>query len=277
MPKILVVDDDRTTRHLLALQLRGAGYSVTQAGNGKQALERVRRQAFDLVLLDVWMPGMDGLELLARLRDEPSRPRVVVMTADDASETLLHAIRQRAYRFLSKPVEPKQLIEVVRSVLAAGPEARPIEVVSARPDWVELLVPCQRESAERIREFLAHLDSDLPEDVRTRVGQAFGELLMNAIEWGGKLDPSQTVRISYLRARRMLLYRIQDPGQGFSFEGLEHSALANPEDRPTEHMLVRESRGLRPGGFGLLMARQLVDELLYNEKQNEVVFIKYLD
>ncbi len=277
MAKILVVDDDRTTRHLLALQLRGAGYSVTQAGNGKQALERVRRQAFDLVLLDVWMPGMDGLELLARLRDEPSRPRVVVMTADDASETLLHAIRQRAYRFLSKPVEPKQLIEVVRSVLAAGPEARPIEVVSARPDWVELLVPCQRESAERIREFLAHLDSDLPEDVRTRVGQAFGELLMNAIEWGGKLDPSQTVRISYLRARRMLLYRIQDPGQGFSFEGLEHSALANPEDRPTEHMLVRESRGLRPGGFGLLMARQLVDELLYNEKQNEVVFIKYLD
>ena len=277
MPKILVVDDDRTTRHLLALQLRGAGYSVTQAGNGKQALERVRRQAFDLVLLDVWMPGMDGLELLTRLRDEPSRPRVVVMTADDASETLLHAIRQRAYRFLSKPVEPKQLLEVVRSVLAAGPEARPIEVVSARPDWVELLVPCQRESAERIREFLAHLDSDLPEDVRTRVGQAFGELLMNAIEWGGKLDPTQTVRISYIRARRMLLYRIQDPGQGFSFEGLKHSALANPEDRPTDHMLVRESRGLRPGGFGLLMARQLVDELLYNEKQNEVVFIKYLD
>jgi anti-sigma regulatory factor (Ser/Thr protein kinase) len=138
-------------------------------------------------------------------------------------------------------------------------------------------VPCQREAAERIREFLAHLDSDLPEEVRTRVGQAFGELLMNAIEWGGKLDPNQTVRISYLRARRMLLYRIQDPGQGFSFEGLAHSALANPADRPTDHMLVRESKGLRPGGFGLLMARQLVDELLYNERQNEVVFIKYLD
>jgi anti-sigma regulatory factor (Ser/Thr protein kinase) len=162
-------------------------------------------------------------------------------------------------------------------VLAARAELRPIEVVSARPDWVELLVPCQRESAERIREFLAHLDSDLPDDVRTRVGQAFGELLMNAIEWGGKLDPSQSVRISYLRARRMLLYRIADPGQGFSFEGLAHSALANPDDRPTEHMQVRESKGLRPGGFGLLMTRQLVDELLYNEQQNEVVFVKYLD
>ena len=246
MSKILVVDDDRTTRHLIALQLRGAGYTVAEASDGRRALERVRREAFDLVLLDVWMPGMDGLEVLERLRDAPSRPRVVMMTADDASETLLRAIRQHAYRYLAKPIEPAQLIEVVRSVLAAGPELRPIEVVSARPDWVELLVPCQRESAERIREFLARLDTDLPEDVRNRVGQAFGELLMNAIEWGGQLDPTKTVRISYLRARRMLLYRIADPGQGFSFEGLEHSALANPPDRPTEHMLVREDKGLGP-------------------------------
>jgi anti-sigma regulatory factor (Ser/Thr protein kinase) len=75
----------------------------------------------------------------------------------------------------------------------------------------------------------------------------------------------------------MLLYRIADPGQGFRFEGLAHSALANPPDRPTEHMAVREEKGLRPGGFGLLMTRQMVDELLYNEAQNEVVFVKYLD
>ena len=60
MKKILVVDDDRTTRRLLALQLRGAGYTVAEASDGRRALERVRREAFDLVLLDVWMPGMDG-------------------------------------------------------------------------------------------------------------------------------------------------------------------------------------------------------------------------
>lgn len=277
MKNILVVDDDRTTRRLVALQLRRAGYGVAEAGDGKKALARVGREAFDLVLLDVWMPGMDGLEVLGRLREAKERPRVVMMTADDASETLLRAIREQAYRYLAKPIEPAQLLEVVRAALESGPELRPIEVVSARPDWVELLVPCQRESAARIRDLLAHLDADLPEDVRSRVGQALGELLMNAIEWGGKLDPTKNVRISYLRARRMLLYRIADPGQGFSFEGLAHAALANPADKPTEHMKVREGKGLRPGGFGLLMARQLVDELLYNEKQNEVVFVKYLD
>jgi anti-sigma regulatory factor (Ser/Thr protein kinase) len=200
-----------------------------------------------------------------------------MMTADDTPETLLKAVRQHAYRYLTKPVDPKPLLELVRSALAAGPEVRPIEVISARPDWVELLVPCDREAAERIQDFLARLDSDLPEEVRTRVGYAFRELLMNAIEWGGRLDPTKTVRISCLRARRMILYRIADPGKGFTFEGLSHAALSNPPDRPLDHFAVREEKGLRPGGFGLLTARQMVDELLYNEAQNEVVFVKYLD
>ena len=277
MPRILVVDDDRTTRELLRLQLRSAGYTVETVGDGETALSRVRRKKFDLVLLDVWMPGMDGLAVLARLGEEPSKPRVVVMTADDTSETLLRAIRAQAYRFVTKPVEPRDLVKLVRATLDSTANVRPIEVVSARPDWVELVVPCEREAAERLQEFMSHLDTDLPADVRSSVGQAFRELLMNAIEWGGKLDPHQTVRISYLRARRMLLYRIADPGKGFSFEGLTHSALNNPPDQPIEHAIEREKKGLRPGGFGLLMARQTVDELLYNEAHNEVVFVKYLD
>jgi CheY-like chemotaxis protein/anti-sigma regulatory factor (Ser/Thr protein kinase) len=276
LARILVVDDDRTTRELLRVQLRSAGFSVETAADGSAALERVRRKKFDLVLLDVWMPGLDGLAVLARLREEPSRPKVIVMTADDTSQTLLKAIREHAFKYVTKPVEPKALVEMVRGALASK-QTRPIEVVSARPDWVELLVPCDREAAERIQEFMAQLDTDLPGDIRSSVGQAFRELLMNAIEWGGKLDPSQTVRISCLRARRILLYRIADPGKGFSFEGLTHSALSNPPDQPMEHSAEREKKGLRPGGFGLLMTREMVDELFYNEAQNEVVFIKYLD
>jgi CheY-like chemotaxis protein/anti-sigma regulatory factor (Ser/Thr protein kinase) len=277
LARILVVDDDRSTRELIRLQLRGAGHVVETAGDGAAALDRVRRRAFDLVLLDVWMPGMDGLEMLARLRDAPSRPRVVVMTADDTSQTLLRAIREHAYRYVTKPFEPKEILALVDEVLAAKPEVRPIEVVSARPEWVELLVPCERDAASRIQDFLAHLDSDLPEDVRSNVGHAFRELLMNAIEWGGKLDPSRNVRIACLRTRRMVLYRIADPGQGFSFESLTHAAVTNPPDRPMDHTESRERKGLRPGGFGLLMAQQMVDELVYNEAHNEVVFVKYLD
>ena len=73
MSKILVVDDDPTTRHLITHQLRRAGYTVADAADGQKALERVRREPFDLVLLDVWMPRMGGLELLERLRRRKPR------------------------------------------------------------------------------------------------------------------------------------------------------------------------------------------------------------
>jgi anti-sigma regulatory factor (Ser/Thr protein kinase) len=71
--------------------------------------------------------------------------------------------------------------------------------------------------------------------------------------------------------------RVKDPGTGFSLEELKHAALANPEHEPFRHMEEREARGLRPGGFGILMAKGLVDDLYYNEQGNEVLLIKYLD
>ena len=85
------------------------------------------------------------------------------------------------------------------------------------------------------------------------------------------------MRIACLRAKRMLMYRIADPGPGFNIDNLPHAAIGQPPDDPIAHMQVREEKGIRPGGFGLLMVRASVDELLYNEKRNEVVFVKYLD
>lgn len=274
-PTILVVDDDRITRHLTRATLAKAGYAVRVAKDGAEALSRLRGRKFDLVLLDVWMPRMDGLAVLDRMKRLKTRPRVVVMTSDDAPGTLLKAIRRQAHQYVHKPVEPATLVSIVREALKSAAEP-PIEVVSARPDWVELVVPCTREAADRLHSVMAHLETDLPEDVRESVGYAFRELLMNAVEWGGKLDPKRTVKISYLRAKRMLLYRIADPGSGFSMEGLDHAAISHP-DNPIEHMQIREDKGLRPGGFGILMVRAKVDELIYNETQNEVVFVKYLD
>ena len=72
--------------------------------------------------------------------------------------------------------------------------------------------------ADRIQQFVMQLDTDLPEPVRESVAQAFRELMTNAIEWGGKLDPQRKVRISCVRAKRMLLYRIADPGEGFDID-----------------------------------------------------------
>jgi CheY-like chemotaxis protein len=274
MKHVLVVDDDRVTRHLLRTVLEEGGYRVTTAADGTTALEEARK-APDLILLDVWLPGMSGLDVLERLQSEGLRPRVVVMTSDDTPETMLQALRGQALRYVAKPIDRADLLSLVETVLSKH-AVDGIEVVSASPNWVELVVPCDRAAATHIEGFLAHLDADLTADVRESVGYAFRELLLNAIEWGGRLDPSRKVRIAYLRAKRMLLYRIADPGPGFRLEDLQHAAITHPGD-PIAHMQAREEKGLRPGGFGLLLVSAKVDELLYNEARNEVVFVKYLD
>ena len=274
MKRILVVDDDRTTRHVLQRVLTGAGFSTSVAKDGLEALKALRAGRYDLLLLDVWMPRMNGLDLLARLRTRKNRPRVIVMTSDDTPETLLTAVREQAFTCVHKPVDSSALVGTVREALESPP-LPPIEVISARPEWVELVVPCAREAVERIQPVMARLDATLDPDVRESIGYAFRELLLNAVEWGGRLDPNRTVRIACLRSKRMLLYRIADPGPGFNIDDLPHAAIG--QSTPIAHSQVREEKGLRPGGFGLVTVRAIVDELLYNEKRNEVVFVKYLD
>jgi anti-sigma regulatory factor (Ser/Thr protein kinase) len=74
-----------------------------------------------------------------------------------------------------------------------------------------------------------------------------------------------------------MVFRVRDPGAGFRQESLSHAAYTNSSDDPTAHIRQRQQEGMRPGGYGLLLASGTVDELIYNEIGNEAVLIKYLD
>jgi len=273
--RILLVDDDRGLCLALSTLLNDEGHVVETAGDGPEALALLRERAFDIVLLDIGLPTMSGLDVLEQARAIATPPLVIMMTADDTSETVLESVRRQAFRYLRKPFPPKAIVDVVHDALGAA-AGLSFEVVSARPEWLELIAPCSLEMADRIHSFVLQLEAHLPEGVREAVAYAFRELLMNAVEWGGKLDPNRKVRISCVRAKKMLLYKIADPGEGFDIDGLRHAAIAHPDD-PIRHLQVREEQGLRPGGFGLALTRSLVDELIYNEARNEVIFVKYLE
>lgn len=274
--KVLIADDDAATRHGVSKLLEKAGFDVSEVADGIAALNAIEEKQYDLVFLDIWMPHLSGLEVLARIRTGTSRPKVIIMTSDGTSETLLRAVKEQAYDYLGKPFPPRQAVEVAQRALSAN-QAPAIEVLSACPHWVELLIPCTREAAARIQTFMMKLEADLPDKVRDTIASSFRELLLNAVEWGGQFDPNRKVRIASVRSPRMLMFRIADPGPGFSFSGLSHAAVGQPESDPIAHMSVRDERGIRPGGFGILMTKAAADELLYNESQNEVMFIKYLD
>ena len=272
--QLLVVDDDPSIHDLIGLALRSQNVKIAHSETAADGFMRIAEAPFDLILLDLGLPDLHGWDVLAGLRKISSDLRVIVITADDTPENLLRAIRENAYNYLRKPFTLSDLEDLVARALSAKTDPA-IEVLSAKREWLELSISCTRESAERIDHFVRQLDANLGLELMQPVAQAFRELLMNAVEWGGGLDPSRRVRISCIRTPRLLFYRIADPGPGFRFEGLTHSAMMNPGG-PLASTAVREEKGLRPGGLGLSMVKVMADELVYNEKQNEVVLVKYL-
>ena len=271
--QILVVDDDPSIHDLVSHTLRNVG-QVTACETAADGLRALAAGGYDLLLLDLGLPDVHGLEVLSRVRRLGIGTRVVVITADDTPDSLLRAIRENAYEYLRKPFSTDRLLEFAERALAVPAEPE-IKVISGKREWLELSIPCTRDAVERIEHFVDQLDSDLSLDLMEPVAQAFRELLMNAVEWGGGLDPQRRVHISCLRTPHMLFYRIADPGPGFKFDGLMHSAAVNP-DGVLGSTAIREEKGIRPGGLGVFMVRAIADDLVYNEAQNEVVLVKYL-
>jgi two-component system response regulator HydG len=112
-PRILVVDDDPAIRFTLRGILEDAGLDVIDAENGKAALAKLDAEGAHLVLTDLRMPEMDGLELLAHIRARPSPPRVILITAHGSERAAVEAMKQGAYDYFKKPFEPHELLAVV--------------------------------------------------------------------------------------------------------------------------------------------------------------------
>ena len=274
--RILIVDDDRDVHKLLVAAIKSSDRAIDNAYDGLEGLQFVETAPYDLVLTDVNMPKLDGMALLERIRRIRPRTRVLVMTVANTPESVIRAIREQAFAYFSKPFTLNAIEEMVGRALASGASEDDIEVLSARPNWLELRLRCKLEAADRILQFLREMRTGIPPAEEENIATAFREILFNAIEHGGGSDPQKTVAITYVRAAKAILYRVRDPGKGFSFEELPHAAVSNPVDSPLEHTKVREHLGLRPGGFGIFLTREMVDELIYNEAGNEALLIKYL-
>jgi two-component system response regulator HydG len=115
--KVLVVDDQRNMRATTAIVLRAAGHAVAEAEDGAAALERIQQEAFDVVLTDLRMPAVDGMEVLREAQRLAPETQVIVMTAYGTIESAVEAIRRGAYDFLAKPFKEDELLLRVAKAL----------------------------------------------------------------------------------------------------------------------------------------------------------------
>ena len=133
MAHILIVDDDETMRDALAEVVRDLGHSVCQAANGTLALELLEHEPVNAMFLDLRMPGIDGLEVLRRLRERPSAPTVAVLTAHATASNTIEAMRLGAFDHLTKPIGRNDLAQVLERMLASIVEPQPL-AASAEPE-----------------------------------------------------------------------------------------------------------------------------------------------
>src|SRR6266496_3917326 len=128
MPSVLIVDDESAIRESLRGVLEDEGYDVSDAESGEACLDKLAKKAVDVVLLDIWLPGMDGLQTLENIRDLENAPEVIIISGHGTIETAVRATKLGAFDFLEKPLS----IEKVTVVLNNAVQQRRLELELSR-------------------------------------------------------------------------------------------------------------------------------------------------
>ena len=291
MSRVLVVEDSRTQALEIQLLLEGAGFNVGLASNGREALDDLRRGPPDVVLTDLDMPEMNGLQLVEAARSEFPAVPVVLMTALGSEEIAVEALQKGAASYVPKRNLAQNIADTldrVLSVAQAGRDQRRVLDCLAETDFrftldndpslAPPLIGFLEEQAARLLPF--------DRNERMRVGVALHEALLNAIQHGNLELSSdlrqegdekafrdlaadrrgrppyrdRRVRIQARLSRSEAVYVVEDEGSGFDV-----SALPDPSDPANVG---------RVGGRGLTLIRTFMDEVRHNERGNHIRLAK---
>ena len=241
------------------------------------AFHRLHEQPWDVVVTDPDISTGQSLAVASEMSLLHPWVRIIALWPAATGQDIIAAMRAKVFACFTAPFDTAEVADMVRTALRATHWRHAIEVVSGLPHWLTLRVACHLINADRLTRFMSELESGMPEGERDLLVAAFRELLLNAMEHGAGFDPEKIIEVTAARTARAIVYHFKDPGSGFDGEDLRHAAQSHQPDEVVASALERAAKGLRPGGFGMLIARQVADELVYNERRNEVLMIKHLD
>ena len=278
MSRVLIIGSQAPVSREVGDCLSAAGLPVEYSAGNADALKRLRIRSFGVVITCPNSEIDEHLVLLEEMRSiRPALKCIVLASNGSTPETVIAALRAHVFACFTAPFESHEIANLARQAASDSLIGEDIEILSARPGWVSVRVNSRIITAERLLSFAKELSDQLPEDARHEIIQALREILMNAMEHGTAFNPDQSIEVHAIRTKRAMVFRVRDPGAGFRQESLDHAAVTNPKEDPAAHIRLRDQEGMRPGGYGLLVAQGTVDELMYNEIGNEAILIKYLD
>jgi anti-sigma regulatory factor (Ser/Thr protein kinase)/DNA-binding NarL/FixJ family response regulator len=276
MGRLLVIGNDAVLAAALRASHHLEGHEVVTSGGPFEATALLRARAFDVIITDPSASASDGLLLIQELRHARPGIRAIVLAPTLSSADLIAALRDHVYACFTRPVDYEEVADMARAAIADPDWRSAIEVVSGVPYWITMRVSCRLITAERLTRFMTEYRSDLPSSERDLLMTAFREMLLNAMEHGAGFDPEKVIEVTAAHTERAIVFHFRDPGPGFDRTDLRHAASTAQPDEVMSSVVERAENGMRPGGFGMLIVRHIVDELVYNERGNEVIMIKHL-
>jgi anti-sigma regulatory factor (Ser/Thr protein kinase)/ActR/RegA family two-component response regulator len=277
MRQVLLIGTDFDVSRSIGEALTKAGCTFECAEGDADALRCLRRESFDVVVTSPLSTVSEDLALLEEVRLIRPGVKAIVLAPHSAPEDVIAALRARVFACFTAPFDAAEIADIASRATAEINWRNDIEVLSAHRGWVSLRVNCRMLTAERLVTFLREMRSDLASALHEQLMLGFREILMNAMEHGASFDPEKVVEVAAVCTARAIVFYVHDPGAGFRLDAIPHAAVSNPPGDPTAHLEWRLALGLRSGGYGILVARNVVDEMMYSQVGNEVLLIKYLD
>jgi DNA-binding response OmpR family regulator len=200
MAHVLVVDDDATVREVVLSYLRADGYDVSEAADGETALSMVGHARPDLVVLDVMLPGVDGLEVIRRIRAGGDLP-VIMLTALGSEEDRVVGLELGADDYLTKPFSPRELVLRVGSVLRRAGESRSPDTRVLEDGGLRIDGPSRQASLDGVPLSLTMREFDLLRFLVGHPGVAFTRVELLEKVWGWSFGDQSTVTVHVRRLR----------------------------------------------------------------------------
>lgn len=290
MATILVVDDSMSDRGLAGECVENSGAVAIFARHGREALEVVERDHPDVVLTDLRMPEMDGLELVKQLTESHPNIPTVLMTAHGSEQIAVEALRAGATSYIPKDNLIQDLSEALKTVLEAAEATRQRDHVRMllKESVSQFVLGFESGGSRALISFLQDVMKGLSfcdESTLLRIATALSEAITNAIDHGNlelestlresgddayhRLGQERVTQVPYCQRRVFITatltplearFAIRDEGSGF-----DPSTLPDPTD--PEYLL-------KPSGRGIMLMRTFMDDISFNDQGNEVTMIK---